>query len=108
MAANFPPGPAGRPALGPCADPLPAGPPPPPGGVRGRQAASLVGNGCYRNGIQKQAAAASPRPAAALRWVGPLLSCPTGPGVYEAEAQHCLIFIQKVDPRPTFLLLLRA
>ncbi|TKC48632.1 hypothetical protein EI555_009186, partial [Monodon monoceros] len=102
VAANFPPGPAGRPALGPCADSLPAGPPPPRGGVRGRQAASLVGNGCYRNGVQKQAAAASPRPAAALRWARFSAALPV---LVSKKPKHCLIFfIQSVDPWPTFLL----
>ena len=66
VAANFPPGPAGRPTLDPGADPLPSGPPSRPGGLRGKEAASPVRSGSYWSGIRKQAAAAFPLPTNGL------------------------------------------
>lgn len=67
VAANFPPGPAGRPTLDPRADPLPSGPPPRPGALRGKEAASPARNGSYWSGIRKQAAAAFPLATNGLR-----------------------------------------
>ena len=66
VAANFPPGPAGRPTLDPGADPLPSGPPSRPGGLRGKEAASPVRSGSYWSGIRKQATAAFPLPTNGL------------------------------------------